>query len=111
KGKKLTTGGSEEHREALVSCPGHFVSTDAAPGVSISPAKGSGGFGVGADVFPQFAGQIGDRGKNAAGNDVTLDFRKPQLHLVQPGRVGRREVELDFWILLEKLLDGFSFMG
>jgi hypothetical protein len=49
----------------LVSCPGDFVSTDAAPGVSISPAKGSGGFGVGADVFSQFAGQIGDRGKNA----------------------------------------------
>jgi hypothetical protein len=30
-----------------------------------------------------------------AGDDLALDFREPDLHLVEPGGVGRSEVEMD----------------
>src|SRR5258706_13595350 len=40
----------------LVSCPGDFVSTNTSSWVGISPAKWFRRFGVGANVFPQFAG-------------------------------------------------------
>ena len=66
----------------LVSCPGDFVSTNASPGIGISPAKRFCQGRVGANVFPQFAGQVGYRGENAPSDDVALDLRKPQLHLI-----------------------------
>src|SRR6266571_5580372 len=46
--------------------------------------------------FRSFRAKICDRGEDAPGNDIALDFGKPQLHLVQPGGIGRREVEPPF---------------
>ena len=48
---------------------------------------------------------------DAPGNDVALDLRKPQLNLIEPRRIGRREVETDFWILLQRLLHRFGLVG
>ena len=45
-----------------------------------------------ADVPHQFSPQVGDGGEDAACDDVTLDLGEPQLDLVEPGRVSRREV-------------------
>src|SRR5258707_11515245 len=42
--------------EKLVSCPGDFVSTNTSSWVGIGPAKWFCRFGIGANVFPQFAG-------------------------------------------------------
>jgi len=67
---------------ALVSRPGDFVSTNAFPRIGIGPAKRFRRCRVGSNVFPQFAGEIGNRGENAAGDDVALDLREPQLHLI-----------------------------
>jgi hypothetical protein len=41
---------------------------------------------VGGDVAAEFASQIGDRGEDAASNDLALDFGEPDLNLVEPGR-------------------------
>ncbi len=43
-----------EADDALVRCPGDFVSTDSPPRIGIGPAEWSRGLGVGANVFPQF---------------------------------------------------------
>jgi hypothetical protein len=61
--------------------------------------------GVGVDVTSQLAGQIGHGGKDAAGDDFTLDFGEPQFDLVEPGGVSGREVESDMWILFQELPD------
>lgn len=45
------------------------------------------------------------------GHDVTLDFRKPDLDLIQPGGISRREVKPHLGVLGEDLLDGLCFMG
>jgi len=66
----------------LVSRPGDFVSTNAFPRIGIGPAKRFRRCRVGSNVFPQFAGEIGNRGENAPGDDVALDLREPQLHLI-----------------------------
>src|SRR5436309_2001242 len=42
--------------------------------------------------------------------EVLLEFQ-PQLHLVRPGGIGRREVEPHFRILLQKLLHRLSLVG
>ena len=55
-----------------------------------------------------FRNHRGDRLNYLSGgdqeSDIALDFGEPQLHLIQPGGIGRREVEPHFRILLQKLL-------
>jgi hypothetical protein len=52
-------------------------------------------FGILAEVPHEHSAQIGDRGEDAAGDDVALDPGEPQFDLVEPGRVSRREVQPD----------------
>jgi hypothetical protein len=47
------------------------------------------------DVLEQFLPEIRDRGEDPARDEVPLDLREPEFHLVQPRAVGRREVEVD----------------
>jgi hypothetical protein len=46
-------------------------------------------------VAAELAGQIGDGGEDAAGDDFALDFGEPQFDLIEPGGVGGSEVETD----------------
>src|SRR5262245_19435555 len=55
-----------------------------------------------ADVPTNLAREVGDRTEDAARQEIAFDFRKPQLDLVEPGRIGRREVELDGRVLQKK---------
>ena len=55
----------------------------------VLPGKRCCGLRVGADVFHQLSGKIGDGGEDAAGNDVALDFGKPGFDLIEPGRIRR----------------------
>ncbi len=68
--------------------------TDTAFEVGIVPAERLGVFGIGIDVAGQLARQIGHRGKDTADDDVSLQLREPELHLIQPRRVGRCEMKL-----------------
>ena len=56
--------------------------------------------GVGIDVAAQLPGQIGGGGEDAARDDVALHLGEPQLDLIQPRRIGGREVETDVGMLL-----------
>ena len=66
---------------------------------------------VGFDVAPQLAGQIGRRREDAARQHVPLHLREPQLHLIQPRRIRRREVQRDVGMRLEKRRHELRFVG
>ena len=66
----------------LVDCPGDSLSGDAAIGVGIGPANGASAVCVSPNVFHELAAEVGDRGKHATSNDITLDFGEPKLHLI-----------------------------
>src|SRR5579871_3295513 len=63
------------------------------------------------DVSHQFAPQVGHRGEDTAGDDIALDLRKPEFHLVQPGRVGWRVVEAYGGMRRQKGADLLRLMG
>jgi hypothetical protein len=70
--------------------------------VGVLPADGFCDFRVSVDVAAEFAGQIGGGSEHAASDDVALHLREPQLDLIEPGRIGRREVQGDVGVLVEE---------
>ena len=42
---------------------------------------------------------------------IALDFGKPQFHLIQPGRISRREVKVNLGMVGEELLDALGLVG
>src|SRR5215471_11933476 len=58
---------------------------------------------VGVDVATKFTRQIGDRCEDAARNDLAFDFGEPEFDLVEPRRIGRREVKLHARMPLEEI--------
>jgi hypothetical protein len=69
------------------------------------PLKGFGLFVVVTDVADEFAIEIFNRDKDAASDDITLDFGKPDLNLVKPGGVGRGVMDSNITISLQELPD------
>jgi hypothetical protein len=63
------------------------------------------------NVAHDFCGEIACGAEDASGNEVTLDFTKPDFDLVEPGGVGRRVVEDEIRIGLEKFSDPFGFVS
>lgn len=47
----------------------------------------------------------GTKVKDAALDRFTLDLGEPQFNLVKPGRVGRREVHMDGWMLTQECIN------
>lgn len=73
--------------------------------------KGPGVCGIGVDVAAQLASQIRDGSEDAARDHLALDSGKPEFDLVQPGRIGRREVEMNAGILFQKLTHQGGFVS
>ena len=55
------------------------------------------------DVTHELARQVLDRSEDAAGDDVALDFGEPKLDLIEPGGVGRSEVQSSIRMLVREL--------
>src|ERR1019366_5684505 len=94
----------------LVACRSEFVTADAASGVGVFPLDRPSIGGVGVDVASEFASQVGNRGEDAARDDLALDLGEPDLDLIEPRRVSGREVKPDSRMLLEELADRLSFV-
>src|SRR3954447_2555591 len=77
----------------LVACIGRST-TNSMRRIPIAPADRLCVFVVAADVLPATTGEIRDRRENTAREHAAFDRREPELDLVEPGRVGRREVNL-----------------
>ena len=88
-----------------MACRSEFVTADATGGVRVFPVDRPSIRGVGVDVASQFASQIGNRGEDAARDDLAFDLGEPDLDLVEPGRVRGCEVKPDSRILLEEHAD------
>jgi hypothetical protein len=64
-----------------------------------------------ADVTHNVSGEIGGGSENAAGDQVALDFAKPDFDLIKPGGVGGSEMHLQSRMLGQESSNGFGFMG
>ena len=78
--------------------------------IRISPAKGCGGFVVLLDVTKELSRQVGFGTEDSSGNNSALNFGKPDFDLVEPTRIGRRVMELNYRIGLEELRDTLGFV-
>jgi len=47
------------------------------------------------DVLHELSPQVGHRREHAARNDVALYLGKPEFDLVEPGEIGRSEVQMN----------------
>jgi hypothetical protein len=67
-----------------VACRSEFVTADAAGGVRVFPPDWPSIGRVCVDVASEFASQVGNRGKDAARDDLAFDLGEPDLYLVEP---------------------------
>ena len=73
---------------------------DAVGWVTVLPANRTCVDRIGVDIAATLAGQVRHRSKDTASNDIPFDLGEPEFHLVEPGRVGGREVKMDSRVLL-----------
>src|SRR5829696_10439110 len=76
--------------------------------IAVGPTDRFWVFVVTGDVAPDLPGEVGQRRKDATREQVPFDFGKPEFDLVEPRGIGRRDVQMDVWMGLEKRLD---FLG
>ena len=69
------------------------------------------GLGVRLDVAHQLAGEIAYGGENTTCDHFALDACEPDLDLIQPGRVGRCEMQFHRRMVVEKRLDLLRLVG
>ena len=84
---------------------------DATGGIKVTPLYGLWSFVVVPDVLHELSSQVSQRREHAAGNDVTLDLVEPEFNLVEPGGVGRSEVQVNVPMSFQKILDLPRLMG
>ena len=78
--------------------------------ILISPVEGGCGFVVLLDVTKELSRQVSFGSENSSINDRALNFGKPNFNLVEPTRIGRRVMELNYRIGLEELRNTLGFV-
>src|SRR4029077_19200136 len=63
------------------------------------------------DVAHDLSFEVVSRLEDAASDQVTLDLRKPDFDLIEPGRVGRCVMDGDVWMLGQKRDDTLRLMS
>ena len=84
---------------------------DSSISVFVGPLEGEGSFIVMADVAHDFAMEIALGVEDATGDEIPLDFREPDLDLIEPRGVGRGIMEFDVGVGAQEVFDGFGFMS
>jgi hypothetical protein len=67
--------------------------------------------GIGTNITSQLARQVRYRRKDTAGDDFPFNACKPDFDLVEPGRVGRCEMQVHVWVSGEEILHQLGFVG
>ena len=75
-----------------------------------SPAEGCCGFVVLLDVTNELSREVGCGSEDSPGNDIALNFGKPDLDLIEPTGIGRGVMDPDLWIGLEEPENILGFM-
>ncbi len=73
--------------------------------VAVGPFYGRNMLVVMTDVAHELARQVLDQGEDPTGNDVALDLGEPEFDLIEPRGITRREVQMQFGMSGQKLLD------
>ena len=102
--------GSGRLIERLVGCRKENI-TDVTSGIGVFPAEWFGVGRVSADIALEFAGQIGYRRKDTAGDHVAFDPCEPDFDLIEPGRVSGREVQMDVGVIGKEVLHQLGLVG
>src|SRR5215207_144284 len=84
---------------------------DSSISVFVGPLEGQRSFIVMADVAHDFAMEIALGVEDATGDEIPLDFREPDLDLIEPRGVGRGIMEFDVGVGAQEVFDGFGFMS
>lgn len=71
-----------------------MLSTHPAADLGVLPANRLSGLVVLSDVAHELAPKVLGGGEGSAIDEVALQLAEPELHLVEPGRISRREVQL-----------------
>ena len=87
-----------------------MVLSDATVSISIGPFEGLGAFVVDFDIASDFAGEVGFGSKDAADDQIGLNFGEPDFDLIEPGRISRGVMELNAGMGGEELGHGLSFV-
>src|SRR5215470_10999674 len=87
-----------------------MVSSDATVSISVSPFKGLGTLVVDFDIAGDLSGEIDFGSKDAAGDQIALNFGEPDFDLIEPGRVGGCVMELNVGVDGEKLHHGLGLV-
>ena len=62
------------------------------------------------DIASDFAGEVGFGSKDAAGDQIALNFGEPDFDLIEPGRVSRGVTELSVGMGSEELSHGLGLV-
>src|SRR5258708_30475921 len=79
--------------------------------IGIFPLHRTGRFVVLTDVSHELSLQIRDGSEYASGDDVALDLAEPQLHLIEPRRVGLSEVQVNFGLHCREVRDRLALVS
>src|SRR5258707_14973028 len=63
------------------------------------------------DVSHELSLQIRDGSEYTSRDDIALDLAEPQLDLIQPRRVGRSEVQVNFGMHCQEVHDRFALVS
>ena len=80
-------------------------------GVFVGPMEWDGGFVVMANVTHNFPMKVLGGSKDAACDEITLDFGEPDFHLVEPRRIGGGIMQMNGGMLRQKGVHGFGFVS
>src|SRR3954465_7820309 len=83
----------------------YSMSGDPPSWVCVRPSDGLRGLVVVADVLHDLPPQISHRGEDAPRGKVAFNFRKPELNLIEPRRVRRREMKVHIGMLRQERSD------
>src|ERR1700730_10877861 len=79
--------------------------------IGIFPLHGTGRFVVLTDVAHEFSLQIRDGSEYTSRDDIALDLAEPQLDLIEPRRVGRSEVQMNFGMNCQEVHNRFALVS
>ena len=63
------------------------------------------------NVAHEFVAEIGGGGEDAARDDIAFDLGKPEFDLIEPRRIGGREVNVHAGMIGQELLDACGFVS
>jgi hypothetical protein len=79
--------------------------------IRVSPLNGLRVLIVFVDISHELAAKFLRRSKDPASDRIPLDFGEPELHLVEPRRVGGGVVKMDIPVVGQELPDAFGLMS